>query len=140
MKKLTKHQKQYRKRKKEALRDTKTVINESGFKGEWKGKWVSHFTKIAVDNVTPPFVTIGGYLDLTSYEPNGVESIKEALLGPKASYDDTTLKIYSNGSPSYRVSVKAPNYKQAEEELKNAVDTVLNIFKDKGGLGSFERR
>ena len=116
------------------------VINESGFKGEWNGHWVSHFIKIAADNVTPPFVTIGGFLDLTSHEPNGVESIKEALLSPKASYDDTTLKISTNGSPSYRVSVKAPNYKQAEEELKNAVDTVLNIFKDKGGLGSFERR
>ena len=32
MKKLTKHQKQYRKRKKEALRDTKTVVNESGYR------------------------------------------------------------------------------------------------------------
>ena len=116
------------------------VINESVFKGEWNGKWVSHFIKIAADNVTPPFVTIGGFLDLTSHEPNGVESIKEALLSPKASYDDTTLKISTNGSPSYRVSVKAPNYKQAEEELKNAVDTVLNLFKDKGGFGSFERR
>ena len=116
------------------------VINESGFKKEWNGKWVSNFIKIAVDNVTPPFVTIGGYLNLTSYEPNGVESIKKALLSPKAGYDDTTLKISTNGSPSYRVSVKAPNYKQAEEELKNAVDTVLDVFKGKGGLGSFERR
>jgi len=31
MKKLTKHQKQYRKRKKQAQQDKKTVINESGY-------------------------------------------------------------------------------------------------------------
>ena len=43
------------------------VINESGFKEEWSGKWVSHFIKIAADNVTPPFVTIGGFLDLTRH-------------------------------------------------------------------------
>ena len=40
---------------------------------------------------------------------------------------------------NYRILVKAPNYKQAEEELKSAVDLVLNILKKEGGIGSFER-
>ena len=53
--------------------------------------------------------------------------------------EDTTLKIASNGSPSYRISIKAPNYKQAEEELKVAVDKVLKTLKNEGGIGSFER-
>ena len=58
---------------------------------------------------------------------------------PKAVNDDTTLKITSNGSPSYRISIKAPNYKQAEDELKKAVDLVLTTLKSEGGIGSFER-
>jgi translation initiation factor 2 subunit 1 len=58
---------------------------------------------------------------------------------PKAVNEDTTLKITSNGAPSYRISVTAPDYKQAEDELKRAVDAVLNTFKSEGGTGSFER-
>ena len=115
------------------------VINEPGFKKEWKGKWVSSFIKVANDNVTLPFVSIGGIFDLTTYHSKGVDSIKKALTGPGAIYEDTTLKIATNGSPSYRISVKAPNYKQAEEELKTAVDMVLKVFKSEGGIGSFVR-
>ena len=49
------------------------------------------------------------------------------------------FEITSDGAPNYRILVKAPNYKQAEEELKSAVDMVLNILKKEGGIGSFER-
>ncbi len=116
-----------------------SVMDEPGFKKEWQGKWVEDFIKIAVINVTPPYVSIGGKFELFSYEPNGIEKVREALMAPTAVNEDTTLKIASNGSPSYRISVKAPNYKQAEEELKLAVDNVLKIMKKGGGSASFER-
>ena len=48
-------------------------------------------------------------------------------------------KVFKDGAPNYRVLVKAPNYKQAEEELKSAVDLVLSLLKKEGGIGSFER-
>jgi translation initiation factor 2 subunit 1 len=115
------------------------VTDEAVFKKEWKGKWVSEFVKIAIDNVTPPYVSIGGMFDLTSYDSKGVEKVRNALMKPRAVNEDTTLKITSNGAPSYRISVKAPNYKQAEDELKGAVDVVLSTFKSEGGTGSFER-
>jgi len=115
------------------------VMEESSFKKEWKGKWVLSFIDVAIDNVTPPHVSIGGMLDLVSYDTKGAEKIRKALTKPKAVNEDTTLKITSNGSPSYRISIKAPNYKQAEDELKRAVDLVLSTFKSEGGLGSFER-
>ena len=60
-------------------------------------------------------------------------------MSPSAINEDTTLKIRSNGSPSYRISIKAPNYKQAEEELKVAIDNVLKAMKKEGGSASFER-
>ncbi|MEC7697717.1 MAG: translation initiation factor IF-2 subunit alpha, partial [Candidatus Thermoplasmatota archaeon] len=109
------------------------------FKKAWKGKWVSEFIKVGIENVTPPFVTIGGMLSLTSDKEDGVEGIKASLMGPQAIHDDSKLTITSDGAPNYRVQVKAPNYKQAEEELKSAVDMVLNILKKEGGIGSFER-
>ena len=116
-----------------------SVMDEPGFKKEWQGKWVEDFIKIAVINVTPPYVSIGGKFELFSYEPNGIEKVREALMAPTAVNEDTTLKIASNGSPSYRISVKAPNYKQAEDELKGAVNAVLDTLKSEAGVGSFER-
>ena len=115
------------------------VTDEASFKKEWKGKWVPNFIEIAVDNVTPPYVSIGGMLDLVSHDTKGAEKIRKALMKPKAVNEDTTLKITSNGSPSYRISITAPNYKQAEDELKKAVNKVLSTLKSEGGLGSFER-
>ena len=115
------------------------VMDTASFKKEWKGQWLSDFIDVAIDNVTPPYVSIGGMLDLVSYDVKGAEKIRKALMKPKAINDDTTLKITSNGSPSYRISIKAPNYKQAEDELKKAVDLVLATLKSDGGTGSFER-
>ena len=115
------------------------VIDTASFKKEWEGKWLSDFIEVAIDNITPPHVSIGGMLDLVSYDVKGAEKIRKALMKPKAVNDDTTLKITSNGSPSYRISIKAPNYKQAEDELKKAVDLVLTTLKSEGGIGSFER-
>ena len=116
-----------------------SVINSEDFKKNWKGPWVSEFIKVGIENVTPPYVTIGGMLSLTSEKEDGVEGIKTSLMGPKALHEDSKLTISSDGAPNYRVRVKAPNYKQAEEELKSAVDLVLSILKKEGGVGSFER-
>ena len=116
-----------------------SVINGDDFKKSWKGPWVSEFIKVGIENVTPPYVTIGGMLSLTSEKEDGVEGIKNSLMSPEAIHEDSKLTITSDGAPNYRILVKAPNYKQAEEELKSAVDLVLNILKKEGGIGSFER-
>jgi len=116
-----------------------SVINSDDFKKSWKGAWVSEFIKVGIENVTPPYVTIGGMLSLVSEKEDGVEGIKNSLMGPEAIHEDSKLTITSDGAPNYRILVKAPNYKQAEEELKSAVDLVLKILKKEGGVGSFER-
>ena len=100
---------------------------------------MSEFIKVGIENVTPPYVTIGGMLSLVSEKEDGVEGIKASLMGPKVIHEDSKLTITSDGAPNYRVLVKAPNYKQAEEELKSAVDLVLSLLKKEGGVGSFER-
>ena len=116
-----------------------SVVNGDDFKKSWKGPWVSEFIKVGIENVTPPYVTIGGMLNLTSEKEDGVEGIKNSLMSPEAIHEDSKLTITSDGAPKYRILVNAPNYKQAEEELKSAVDLVLNILKKEGGIGSFER-
>ena len=116
-----------------------SVINSEDFENKWKGSWVSEFIKVGFENVTPPFVTIRGMFSLTSEKEDGVEGIKASLMAPQAVHDDTKITITSDGAPNYRILVKAPNYKQAEEELKSSVDLVLKLLKKEGGNGSFER-
>ena len=53
-----------------------SLMDESLFKKEWKGKWVDNFIKIAVDNVTPPYVSIGGKFDLVSYDSKWDQSFR----------------------------------------------------------------
>ena len=115
------------------------VMDESGFRKKWEGSWVSHFVQMAIDNVTPPFVKIQGMFDLASHHSRGVEKIRNALSKPKAKNEDTDLSIISYGSPLYRISITAPDYKQAEDEMKSAVEDVLGTLKSEGGSGSFER-
>jgi translation initiation factor 2 subunit 1 len=71
--------------------------------------------------------------------PDGVEHLKRALTAPAAQEEETTLEISSDGAPDYRIRVRAPDFKQAERELKAATDAVLKGFKPSGGEASFER-
>ena len=59
------------------------VTNTAIFKKTCEGFWVSEFIKIAEENVTPPYVNIGGLFSLVSIKEDGVESIKNALMKPE---------------------------------------------------------
>ena len=68
------------------------VTDEAVFTNQWKCKWGSDFVKIAVENVTPPYVSIGGTFDLTSYDSKGVEKIRKAIMKPRRSPSDSPTK------------------------------------------------
>ncbi len=109
------------------------------FQAEHKGDWVAPFIAIAETNITPPFVSIEGFLNITSPAPDGVKQVSEALETARAELEDTTLTITSDGAPRYRITVRAPDYKQAEHEMKQATDMVLAAITERGGEGSFTR-
>lgn len=115
------------------------VMEQDDFTKAYKGKWVKPFLATAEANITLPFVTIEGRLTLSSWAPDGVEHLKRALTAPAAQEEETTLEISSDGAPDYRIRVRAPDFKQAERELKAATDVVLKAFKPSGGEASFER-
>lgn len=83
-------------------------------------------------------VKIEGKFKLVSYEPNGVEIIKEALKKAKdIGKDNFTVKYLGGGS--YNVEVKAVEFKQAEKILKNTTEETLKFIKEKKGEGEFIR-
>ena len=113
------------------------VITKEGF----DEKIAKELEKIAKENVKLPYVKIDGYLELTSTASDGIEIIRNALLkGKNIKLDGIESDIHYVGSPRYRITVKAGDYKKAENALKKIATTVLKEIKSRGGKGEFFRK
>ncbi len=97
--------------------------------------WAKAITEIAKNNITPPEVHITGYVDIETYEPNGVEIVRKAL--EAAESEDITVQCV--GAPRYRITVKSTDYILAEKALKKAADKCIKIIEDSDGKGEFLR-
>ncbi|NLI73614.1 MAG: translation initiation factor IF-2 subunit alpha [Euryarchaeota archaeon] len=104
---------------------------------EFSGEWMDAFIEVAKENVTPPHVQIDGYLELICPEPDGVDKIREALLKGEAS--SNRAKIQYIGAPRYRVVITAPDYKTAEEDLKDVTAAVIEKMEECEGSAVFHR-
>jgi translation initiation factor 2 subunit 1 len=98
-------------------------------------------SQIAHENVKVPSVDIAGYIDLLCPAPNGVEVLKKALkaAGTVDGGEGVTVDISYVGAPRYRVRVVAPDYKKAENVLKNVAKTAIEYVKKHEGEGEFHR-
>ncbi len=103
--------------------------------------WVKPLLEFVKENVEFPSVKITGYLMLRCPASEGVEIIKETLVEArdKIVVEDVSLDIRYVGSPKYAVHVSAPDYKLAEEVLKDVADDVIESISSKGGSGTFLR-
>ncbi|NMC05274.1 MAG: hypothetical protein GYA24_08690 [Candidatus Lokiarchaeota archaeon] len=104
--------------------------------------WLKELEKIVQQNVDIPVVNITGEFELVSYEPNGVEVIKEALAAGESALPQsdptTSLTFQVIAPPRYRLEIVAPDYQTAEGLLKKVETKVLKVIK-KGGSGTFTR-
>lgn len=110
------------------------ILDEEGYEGDWK----TGFIEVAEENVTPPYVQIDGYLELTCPAPNGVEILRNALLAGIDSSEEE-VSIQYTGAPRYRLVINAPDYKIAEEELKVITNRIISDIQECGGEASFHR-
>ena len=94
----------------------------------------------ARENVSVPYVEVTGYVDLEAAGPAGVDDVREAL---KAAGDldseEIDLEVTYVGAPEYRIRVRAPDYKQAEEALEAAADRAQAAIEETGGSAEFHR-
>ena len=97
--------------------------------------WAKAITEIAKNNITPPEVHITGYVDIETYEPNGVEIVRKALQAA----EDEDITVQCVGAPRYRITVKSTDYILAEKALKKAADKCIKIIEDSNGKGEFLR-
>ena len=84
------------------------------------------------EKIKPKTVSIHGELAITSYEPDGVNIIKDVLT-------KSELEIKYLGSGKYSVKVTAKEYKEAEKKLKEGLDNLKDSFGKKAAV-DFKRR
>jgi len=95
--------------------------------------------EVANENIQLPSVTIDGILDVSCPKPDGVDYVKKALVSG-FSTDDAEINIHYVGAPRYRITVKAEDYKTAEQALKVAVQSITKTIEKSGGSASFRRK
>ena len=58
----------------------------------------------------------------------------------KSEYDDVQIQVKYIGAPQYIITVRAPDYKIAEEEMKKAVNKIKDNIKKYNGDCEFTRK
>ena len=96
----------------------------------------------ARENVSVPYVTVTGYVDLECPTGTGVDAVRGALDAAEGNgevADDVDLSVAYVGAPEYRITVQAPNYKTAEQALTESADRAITAIETEGGTGMFHR-
>lgn len=96
----------------------------------------------ARENVSVPYVTVTGYVDLECPSGTGVDAVKNALSAAEGNgevAEDVDLSVAYVGAPEYRITVQAPNYKAAEQALTDSADRAIAAIEAADGTGLFHR-
>jgi len=95
--------------------------------------------EVIKQRIKEPEVHVGGKLKLTSYDPDGINIIKDVLAKAEKAGKEKTELIYLGGG-SYQVSVKGHDYKEAEKILEKVTNGAIEGIKKQGGQGSFAKQ
>lgn len=102
---------------------------------------IDAIVETARENVSVPYVTVSGYVDLRSPD-GGVDAIRESLRAAEGNGDlpdEVELEVTYVGSPEYRIRIEAPDYKTAEAELEASADRAETAVTEHGGTAEFHR-
>jgi translation initiation factor 2 subunit 1 len=103
---------------------------------------VDAIVETARENVSVPYVTVTGYVDLEAPGGEGVEAVRGALSAAEGNGevpDEIDLEVTYVGAPEYRIRVQAPNYKTAESQLEESASRAREAIEATGGTGEFHR-
>ena len=114
------------------------ALENAGFEGEW----ITAFIELAVENIIPPFVEVRGTLNLSINATDGVSVIRSALEAAETlsnEAEEIDVKCFYDGAPSYRIELRAPDFKVAESMWDEATQAVINHMTAAGGEAPAER-
>ncbi|RLE39623.1 translation initiation factor IF-2 subunit alpha [Candidatus Woesearchaeota archaeon] len=94
-------------------------------------------TDVVMQRVKLPEVELKGEFKLSTYDPDGVGIIKEALA--QATKINKDAKITYVGGGRYDVVLYSQDYKSAEKMLEKMSTAVIDFMESKGGQASFQK-
>ncbi|MHA1784626.1 MAG: translation initiation factor IF-2 subunit alpha [Candidatus Helarchaeota archaeon] len=104
-------------------------------------KWHPTLLKLAKSHIESPKIKVSGVLNLKSYDDNGVDIIRSALLKAISTVKnkkDVEIEVFLVGAPKYRIDIKAKDYKNANKIITSAAEAAKKIIIDSDGEASFE--
>jgi translation initiation factor 2 subunit 1 len=105
-------------------------------------KQTTALVRTARENVSVPYVSVTGYVDLECPASDGVDVVREALQaagGNGQVPEEVDLEVTYVGAPEYRIEVQAPDYKTAENHLEESADRAIAVIDDHDGTADFHR-
>ena len=103
---------------------------------------IAAVVETARENVSVPYVTVSGYVDIRCPSGDGVDAIRDALdaaTGNGTLPDEVELSVAYVGAPEYRIRVRAPDYKTAEAELEESAGRARAAIESEGGTAEYHR-
>jgi translation initiation factor 2 subunit 1 len=96
---------------------------------------------ISAEKITIPIVEVRGVMDLRVKAPDGIEVIRSALRSVEESKSSSGVQVKTTylGTPRYRLTIKAENYKVAERALQNAREKIQTTIEKNRGKFNFTR-
>jgi translation initiation factor 2 subunit 1 len=79
------------------------------------------------ERIKPKQVNIEGVFSVTTYAPNGVQLVRNALIAASKAAEDAEIRYL--GAGTYRINVTAEEFKDAERKLKAATTAFDDAFK-----------
>ncbi|HUK29203.1 MAG TPA: translation initiation factor IF-2 subunit alpha [Candidatus Acidoferrales bacterium] len=100
-------------------------------------EWAKALTEVARSKIKLEKARVTGTVELTCTKTDGIEAIRQVLHGAKKVKKSrgTTIKVYTIGSPKYRLEVRSKEITDAQATLNLAIDEALSAIKDLGGEG-----
>jgi len=92
--------------------------------------------KIIEEKIKSPEVEVKELMEITSDKPNGIEIIRKLL----TKLQKGEIKISYIGSPNYKVSIKASDYKTAEGLMQQLNEDAEKIAEEQGIEINFSRQ
>jgi len=101
------------------------------------GDWANALTEVSRGKIRLEKAKVTGTVELTCTKTAGLEAIRQALRTAKKAKKSrgTTVKVYTIGSPRYRLEVRSKEITDAQATLNQAVNDVLASIKNLGGEG-----
>lgn len=104
--------------------------------------WAKVIRKITSENIVAATVEIKGTVEISIPGGDGVVHLREALIAgtDNVREKNSSVIIYTEGSPRYALEVHSEDYKIAERALENALERIEDIVERHHGSFAFTRK